>query len=351
MKAKRCLMICIAAVLLMTASGCGMESRIQYEKAQSLLTQDKYVEAAEAFDALGSYEDASMLATYCRTVAAGENGDYDAACDGFIRLGDYKDSKMMRFYYSARKLEAEGLYPEAVEAYEQIRYFRDSSERAESCREGQLKQNPVQSEVESSSNIDTTIAMDTTLAAEGTTSQENGMYVYNIGSMTVDEIIAECEYYFQDIPYQGQSYEEYKQTMKVPPTSTADNSMVYSFMDQTDPYNYSYTPEHDAIYQIRVKGTREEMDGTIGFSDTYCSIEIQMYIMDYTRASVIYERLLSQMIEKGMECRESRNGTHWSASTSIALNEYSYTSETILSLNKYGDYYTLDIRYPFPKMN
>ncbi len=116
-----------------------------YRNAQLLLSRNRFAEAAEAFSELGGYEESARLAMYCKAADAGENGNYNDAFDAFEALGDFKDSRMMLTYYHGRMYEheaddtgkgiaaCENLY-EAVCAYRSVLFFRDSHDRAESCK-------------------------------------------------------------------------------------------------------------------------------------------------------------------------------------------------------------------------
>ena len=126
----------VLIVLALALTGCQESEESKYKSAQSLMAQGKYGEAAEKFEALGSYEEASKLTMYCKAAAAGENGDYQTAFSGFRTLGEYKDSPMMIIYYKARQ-SADGPWRnklEAAKSYEQNALFRDSATRAENCR-------------------------------------------------------------------------------------------------------------------------------------------------------------------------------------------------------------------------
>ena len=127
-------LVCVLVLALLTA--CGESEKQKYESAQSLMAQGKYAQAAEKFASLGSYEEASRLAIYCRAAAAGESGDYDTCFDGFRALGDYKDSVMMTAYYEARAYQDGSWYDKllAADMYEHNALFLDSKERAEACR-------------------------------------------------------------------------------------------------------------------------------------------------------------------------------------------------------------------------
>lgn len=150
---------CVSVLLLVTMIGClagcqkqeeaaqpteYVESiRDKYEKAQSLLADNRFADAAAAFGELGSYEESAKLAMYCEAAAAGETGDYQTAFSTFGKLGDYKESSFMIAYYKARQSETEAdtdtksrwdHLTATAELYESLAGFRDSRERAEDCR-------------------------------------------------------------------------------------------------------------------------------------------------------------------------------------------------------------------------
>lgn len=97
------LLVIFAVVLV---SGCQESDESKYKIAQSLMAKGQYSEAAEKFDELGSYEEATKLSMYCKAAAAGENGDFQTSLSTFELLGDYKESQMMLTYYSARREES-----------------------------------------------------------------------------------------------------------------------------------------------------------------------------------------------------------------------------------------------------
>ena len=129
-------LILLFVLALALLSACSEGEKQKYESAQSLMAQRKYAQAAEKFASLGSYEDASRLAIYCKAAAAGESGDYATCFRGFENLGDYRDSVMMLAYYEARQYQDGGWYDKLLAAgmYEKNILFLDSKERAEACR-------------------------------------------------------------------------------------------------------------------------------------------------------------------------------------------------------------------------
>jgi len=146
---KRFFALLLAVMMIFSLTACN-SPQAQYEKADSLLAKGEYAKAAEAFDALGSYSDASRMALYCRAFIAGEEGEFQKAATAFSLLSDIKDSALLADYYTARSLEeqggaetdvekwyqAEGWVPyyDAYELYTKLSLFRDSDIRAEACR-------------------------------------------------------------------------------------------------------------------------------------------------------------------------------------------------------------------------
>ena len=133
---KKVLLLLMLILTVVFLSGCQESIATKYTNAQTLMAEGKFSEAAEKFESLGSYEESSMLAMYCKAAAAGESGDYDTALSGFRGLGEYKDSRMMLDYYYARSYE-DGNWQNKLQAatmFEQNSLFRDSANRAENCR-------------------------------------------------------------------------------------------------------------------------------------------------------------------------------------------------------------------------
>lgn len=145
------LLLLLAAALLLCACG-GKESADHpvsskstttpandsanaYKRAQEHLARSEYTQAAEAFTALGSYEDSSMLTMYSRACASAEAGDYDTAIAALRSMGDYKDCAMRVTYYRARQLETAAgksdweTMCDAQAVYQQLPLFLDSTER------------------------------------------------------------------------------------------------------------------------------------------------------------------------------------------------------------------------------
>lgn len=136
---KKSILLIVLALLLVLLTGCATQTETEkaYLAAQELLMQAQYPQAAEAFDKLGSYSDASLNALYSKALAAGEAGEYDDAIASLTALGSFKDASLQVTYYSARQLESMGVSSaeSAANLYESIALFRDSKARAAACRE------------------------------------------------------------------------------------------------------------------------------------------------------------------------------------------------------------------------
>ena len=100
---KRIGIIAVMLLAVLCLAGCSESNEAKYDRAQKLLSDGKYEEAAGAFDALGDYSDAARMAAYGRAVAAAEAGNYQTALAGFTALGDYQDCPMRVTYYTARQ--------------------------------------------------------------------------------------------------------------------------------------------------------------------------------------------------------------------------------------------------------
>lgn len=122
MKKKKIWLSILVLISLFLLCSCGGPEGT-YKSAQNLLSKGKYEEAAEKFESIGSYEDATMLTLYCRAVALAESGDYENGIAGLKILGDYKDCVMRINYYTGR------YYEDLVNAGD-YHYFSDAQQFA-----------------------------------------------------------------------------------------------------------------------------------------------------------------------------------------------------------------------------
>lgn len=95
-----CLLLFVFMCLVILSACSGPEST--YKQAQNLLAKGQYTEAAEKFESIGSYEDATTLTMYCKACALCESGSFEAGIQALEKLGDYKDCAMRITYYTAR---------------------------------------------------------------------------------------------------------------------------------------------------------------------------------------------------------------------------------------------------------
>ncbi|MBR4710760.1 MAG: hypothetical protein IKP10_01920 [Clostridia bacterium] len=142
--------LAVAAAAVLTVTGFSAPAA-RYGAAERLMAGGNHAAAADAFDALGTYADASRMAMYCRAVDAGENGRYTEARDAFTVLGDFRDSSLMALYYLARGHQENGTPPSLTDAsdsalvnakshlgtafdlYASMKLFRDSRIRMADC--------------------------------------------------------------------------------------------------------------------------------------------------------------------------------------------------------------------------
>lgn len=131
-------------LMLFTLTACGGPEST-YKSAQGLLSKGKYAEAAAKFESIGSYEDASILAMYCKACALCESNNFEAGLAAFEMLGDFKDCAYRITYYEAREFEHEAgttdwrAMLEAYDIYRQIPIFLDSAERSAALIENVYK--------------------------------------------------------------------------------------------------------------------------------------------------------------------------------------------------------------------
>ena len=131
------MLLCSMLVLAMLLPAAALADRLEdrYNNAVALMADGRYGEAADAFDALGVYEDASMMAMYCRGMNMGAMGMYSIAADTMKHLGEYRDAPLFYTYYTALGYEAAELYETAGTELNKVLYFRDSLARVASYPE------------------------------------------------------------------------------------------------------------------------------------------------------------------------------------------------------------------------
>ena len=112
-----------------------------YEEASAYYAAGDYAEAAQRFEKLGRFRDASQLAqearkadalqsSYRRAVKLLENARFDDAYELFAELGDYEDSAELALearYRKGEALLAEGVYAEAPAVFTALGAYRDAA--------------------------------------------------------------------------------------------------------------------------------------------------------------------------------------------------------------------------------
>lgn len=135
MKLKRIFATILFMMMAMLLTACDFSDHT-YNKAQELLSKGNYTEAAEKFESLGSYEDASYLAIYCKACALCEAGDFKSGIAALNSLGDFKDCAYRVSYYTARSWDDRSVDTTVYEWMEQAKsiynenpLYLDSAER------------------------------------------------------------------------------------------------------------------------------------------------------------------------------------------------------------------------------
>ena len=137
---KRLLAAALLLAIALCLTACRESEESRYGRADRLLDEGKYAEAAKLFGELGAYGDAEKSARNAKAAAAAESGDYATAISALKSLGNFRDCPMMIAYWTARQYEARATDVDwsprvmAAEAYDTVALFLDSRERAENCR-------------------------------------------------------------------------------------------------------------------------------------------------------------------------------------------------------------------------
>lgn len=130
---KRTITIILAFVMALILTACGNSQGKNYETAIGLLNNGEYKEAAEKFESLGSYEDASKMAMYAKAIGEAEVGNYKDANKMLSSLGEFKDCPQLISYYEGREFESNGIFNKAIEIYNNNPLFKDSKNRILEC--------------------------------------------------------------------------------------------------------------------------------------------------------------------------------------------------------------------------
>ena len=130
----------LAILCILCLSACSETDASKYDRAQKLLSEGKYAEAAGLFEGVSAFEDAPSMARYAKALAAAESGDYASAISGFKALGSFMDCSMMITYFTGKQYESRAgkenwsAWVTAAEYYDMVSGFLDSTAQAETCR-------------------------------------------------------------------------------------------------------------------------------------------------------------------------------------------------------------------------
>lgn len=135
--------LALSLVLLLAFSLCACSSR-DYSSAEKLFRDGQYGRAAEAFEALGDYQDSAAMAKACRYEEARElmsGGDYARAITLFQALGRYQDCddqiRECNYQLACSDL-AKVRLDEAAERFTALGSYRDSADKLLLCTQSNL---------------------------------------------------------------------------------------------------------------------------------------------------------------------------------------------------------------------
>ena len=168
--------------------------------------------------------------------------------------------------------------------------------------------------------------------------------VYSLSEMNAAQIVEEFIYYFNDFPYEGQTYEEYETTMKVRPNNPKSESLSYTFGD-----GILREPKEDCILSISMGGTTMQMDGSIGLKKaqsadgiTYFESRVSAYICDYEKANAVFELLYEYFLSQYPTLTKETENTDWYCYTDLKTSSFSSREIIPLRMGKAQNGYYID---------
>lgn len=176
---------------------------------------------------------------------------------------------------------------------------------------------PTQIKTQPTTNIETTIE---------TTQEINEIFIYNLDGKSPEKIVEEIEYYFNNLPENGQSIENIKSKLKVEPIAIKDFAIYYFdreiFRDPScisnnyEPFNFNnFSPKNNCILGINYTNCELGMDGkSIDIRENSpIYIEMELSVLDYETASKVYDILCAKYVTVDKYGTDDRNGTLWTA--------------------------------------
>ena len=79
-------------------TGCAGSEERAWQSGQKALAEEKYSDAAAAFEKAGVFQDSDRLLLYSSAWVALGNNDFSGAATAFQSLGNFKDSSLMVSY-------------------------------------------------------------------------------------------------------------------------------------------------------------------------------------------------------------------------------------------------------------
>lgn len=197
-------------------------------------------------------------------------------------------------------------------------------------------------------NIETTIE---------TTQEINETFIYNLGGKSPEEIVNEIEYYFNNLPEDGQSLDDIKNKLKVEPIEIKDFTIYYFdreiFRDPSctsnnyEPFNFNdFSPKNSCILGINYHNCELGMDGKSIDIRENCPIhiDIELSIVDYETATKVYDILCTKYITIDEYGMDDRNGTSWTGYLDH-VDEDGNARFMRLSLTKQNKCYRIQLDY------
>ena len=194
----------LAAIALVAAIFLFVIPNGHYSTGADLFAQEKYTEAAQAFQEAGNFKDAALKVEEAKQMAAKKSnyetamselaaGNYEAAIDGLKAAVGYRDAadqlNEVGYAYGMSMLEAQD-YLGAAKAFDAVGDFSDGNQRVFECGKALLEQEAFNEAVEVFSMYDGDDSAAYCTYANGRLALANGDY---LGAVSLFETIPDVE--------------------------------------------------------------------------------------------------------------------------------------------------------------
>ena len=112
----------------------------EFRLAKKTFNEGNYLQAAELFDAMGTYSDSHLYAAYCRALSTFEQEDYEMSLEMFEALDNFQKApkyvlycKGMIAYQNSQYWDAASLFEQCSESLFGHSSFLDSELQAKLC--------------------------------------------------------------------------------------------------------------------------------------------------------------------------------------------------------------------------